>query len=262
MMKITESEKNYIRKIFPSLDFKEKDGNIFLLGKFKFTARFVKKTKRYELLNPNKSYLPDRNLITDSYEIEINFSELLNPYREVKNTDERILDLAKKLGKPPSDLHVYFNPPEQKNKLCLVGYFDEDENIGLTQFMCEVVLPFFYDQSFYERYKKWPRGGFSHGCLGILENYNEKIKKCKNKEEKKELTKKCISLIKMLYTQKLDEKSCKHLVKYLQKKKVKHHWRCIGNRCYSQFIDCHSNAFLGARTLNKNMKKNSLNLYL
>lgn len=259
-MQIKEDEIQFLKEFFPDLHV---NGNI-VSGTLKFVAHFSKKNKEYKLLKWETEAQERDFLIRDSYQIEIDLSSEKNIYREVKNSDGRILKRARDKGIPSSDLHVYDNG-SYENKICLWGYLDENESVSFKQFLCEKIIPFFYDQSFHEKYGTWPRGEYSHGCLGILENYYDICRKTSTPDDL--TTKKCISLMKDIASNNLDKNTWENIKKYLSKKKIKRHWPCIGKnnnyrlrnkKCnWMKFGECHNNAFLGLRILHKQIRSKS-----
>lgn len=205
-MQVKEDEIHFLKEFFPELSL---NGNI-VSGTLRFVAHFSKKEKEYSLLRWN-TQVDIKNLIRDSYQIEIDLSPEKNFYREVKNSDGRILKQARDKGIPSSDLHVYENGAHE-NKICLCGYLDEEKNISFKEFLCDKVIPFFYDQSFHEKNGAWPRGEYSHGCLGILENYYNICRKVE--APNKEVTENCINLMKELANSNLDRNAWENIKKY------------------------------------------------
>jgi hypothetical protein len=260
-MLIKEDEIEFLKEFFPDLYVK---GNI-ISGNLKFVVYFSKRNKEYKLLKWETKAQESNFLIRDSYQIEIDLSPEKNIYREVTNSDERILKRAIAKGVPSSDLHVYDNGT-YKNKICLWGYLDEDKNINFREFLCDKVVPFFYDQSFHEKYGTWPRGEYSHGYLGILENYYDICIKSSTPDDV--TTKKCISSMKDIASNNLDKNTWENIKEYLSQKKIKRHWPCVGknNDCrlrskkcnWIQFCECHNHAFLGLRILHKQIRSKSL----
>lgn len=90
---------------------------------------------------------------------------------KVYEIDERIIAYAQKKNCPPNDLHV--NLPA--GNLCLCPKPQEKLKLAngytLKDFFLHLVIPFFYAQSFFEKFDYWPWGDYSHGDMGILECY-------------------------------------------------------------------------------------------
>ena len=168
-MEITKIDENTILGMFPELTM----SNRILEGTLKFAANFLKDQNSYEILDPKIGNAP----INGEFKIQIDFSKS-NPYREVYETGGKIMQLAEKLNiKNLSDLHVNKTIENGSVKACIAGYLQENQNIGFIRFIFEVVVPFFCDIVVFEKNegKLWPRGEFSHGALGILENYSEQL---------------------------------------------------------------------------------------
>lgn len=250
-------------------------------GTLNFIAEFQKKTKKY-IIYDGLPDLENRYVIRDSYQIELDLFSDINPFREVKEIGGRIKKVANDRGEDTRDLHIYDDNPERSednNKVCLAGYFDEPSELNLKEFICEFVIPFFYDQSFYRDYGIWPRREYSHGCLGILENYYDALQKGESSEEA--YTIQCINYLKELKTDNRDPESMNNLKKLLDKEKIKPNPRCINNRCHfykyeplkpfrnrywgskknplvSNFSSCHHVAFEGLKKLHENVRKYNL----
>jgi hypothetical protein len=265
-MIISSEDKNFISN-FPSLKFE--NGDRLLVGELSFVARYNKKSsKRYVIYDKYSSVIEDKYLICDSYDIEIDLFSV-NIYRSVRETGRKIEKTAE-IRKVTFDyLHYY----KDTQKVCVFGYLDEKQDIGLKEFLGEVVIPFFYDQSFYCKYGKWPRGTYSHGCLGILENYYDNIK---NKRIDKNISTKCINVLKELSSNRSNETDFKNIIHLLHKKKIKPHWNCV--HCgyekikglterrrhrkpkVSNFNLCHREAYKGLKYLQKNIKEFKLTI--
>jgi hypothetical protein len=241
-MKVDERDLLFLSN-FPGLKLKNK---ILLYGKLSFYVDFDRRRRKYIIYNGIPKDASD-NFIHDSYDIEIDLSSV-NIYRNVRETGRKIEKVAVLKGKKYEDLHLY----KDSQKVCLIGYFDENLNIQLQDFLLTVVIPFFYDQSFYEKFDKWPRGSYSHGLIGILENYHDTF----NMEEGEKITKKCLYFLK-----EVGDYGNKHMLsticKLIRKKKIRGHWMCLCKE-RKRFNICHKKAFLGIRLLKKNIRKFNL----
>jgi hypothetical protein len=164
-MKIDSAIKEQIILCYPGLDFKTIDDKLIIEGSFQFRASFDAKTKHY-IINPPAE---DLNTIVDSYQIRI----------EIQNEDDFPV-VYETGGRIPAKSDYHKNPD---GSLCLTGPFDSIGNFPLEIFIDTVVLQFFYDQSFYGKYGSWPRGVYSHGILGLLENYFDNLGRFPNLEE-------------------------------------------------------------------------------
>jgi hypothetical protein len=249
-MLINDDDKKFVNKYFSGLKFVENKKELYLTGTLKFIVKFDKKNKEYFLFkkNINNSFFT----ISDCYDIEINISAK-NVYREVRETKNRILNVARKKGiKNPADLHL--NPDTH---VCVAGYLDEIVDISLTDFLCKIIIPFFYDQSFFEKNNYWPRKGFSHGVLGMLENYYRINFYKYSKIEKIEFTKKCVDLINFIlfinnrqFTNiTISNYQWNYIKKFIMDKKINKKIPCIESSI--KFNECHHEAFKGLIKLRK-----------
>ena len=88
-------------------------------------------------------------------------------------TDDKILKMAKALNKELDDLHINYDksfcltvPQKEKD-------FFEDKRFNIRDYFKNLVEPFLYWISYYERYGKAPWSEYSHGLLGIYEYIGE-----------------------------------------------------------------------------------------
>ncbi|MFA5652319.1 MAG: hypothetical protein WC933_03060 [Candidatus Paceibacterota bacterium] len=262
-MTINDEDRDFISN-FPDLKFKDNDR--ILSGKLSFIVRFDRKSKKYSIYNKAFSATKDKYLIKDDYDIEIDLS-LDNIYRGVAEVGNKIEGFAKAKNINLRDLHYYV----ATKKVCLIGYFDEDKDISLKDFIGKVVVPFFYDQSFFNGQGKWPRGQYSHGYLGVLENYRDVMGANKLNED---ISIKCINILKEIGMGR-EEFVIGNIRHLLRKKKIKSHWNCI--HCgfeklvrrpnerrrhrkpkVSNFRSCHPKALEGLKILHRNIRKFNL----
>ena len=112
--------------------------------------------------------------MTDSYDINISFDRRLPTCPMLPIIQEvggRIELAARRYGITNlSDVHI-----STDGTLCLCApaeahlYFSA--GFALEEYINNLVVPFFYGQSFFERYGTWPWGTYRHGWLGLLESY-------------------------------------------------------------------------------------------
>ena len=251
LMQVTKEDQKFITDNFFSLYFCEQQGKMFLKGRLNFVASFIYENKeiKYKVYNNLGSASNDVNVIHDEYEIEINLSAD-NVYREVRELGGKI--------EPKPSLHI--NP---NYFVCISGYLDEDLYIKFKDFICSVVIPFFYDQSYFKQYGFWPRGEYSHGVLGILENYYEKIYS-NRLNDIDTLTRKCIESIKyVLFKQPKElmnlpesERQWSYINGIISKGKLKNNIKCI--ECNLDFRISHRKAFKGIKLFRQNIYKYNL----
>lgn len=111
--------------------------------------------------------------IQDSYEIEIDFNNA-NLLPTIYNTDNRILNYSKLHKIQTADLHLKPN-----GSLCLChtlqekSFFNADtRKLNVFEFII-LVIQFFYAHSYFEKNKKEPWKGYSHGFFGTIEYLSE-----------------------------------------------------------------------------------------
>ncbi len=243
-MLVKQEDKDLVNNFFPDLYFEEINRDNYLKGKLKFVASFEPSTKDYNIYKDISSIGDKDNVIQDEYDIEINLSAD-NVYRLVKEVGGKI--------KQSPDMHI--NP--HNGTACVAGYLDEDNDIPFRDFLCGIIIPFFYDQSFFRDNKKWPRGVFPHGCLGILVNYYEKSQK----NDCKELTLKCIEVLRYLNNNNLDHIVWSEIANYLSKKRIKGRWACVcGWGKLESCSNCPPEVFKGLLLLKKNIDKYQLSI--
>ncbi|MCK9293348.1 hypothetical protein M0P25_04695 [archaeon] len=240
-MTINEQDKEFLHN-FPKLKLKKKGA--VLVGRLSFNASFDRRNKKYIIYDNKFDGIGVDNFIHDEYMIEINLSSS-NIYRDVREIGNKIKEISQRKNKDCKDLH--FN--ENSQKVCLMGYFDEREKISLMEFLGEVVIPFFYDVSFYDRCNTWPRGSYSHGYLGLLENYYDNIKKQEDDYDFN-LSQKCIQFLE----QEVNQTTLNKFRFFLNLKKIK---ECIcGSK--KKLGNCHCKATNGFVILKRNMNKFNL----
>ncbi|PIZ44974.1 hypothetical protein COY31_01340 [Candidatus Wolfebacteria bacterium CG_4_10_14_0_2_um_filter_39_18] len=76
-----------------------------------------------------------------------------------------------------TDLRRLHCNPSQRNTACLCVRQEEKEKFppgsNLVVFTENLVVPYLYGLSYFEKFGKWPWGEYSHGGLGVLEYHAE-----------------------------------------------------------------------------------------
>lgn len=172
-MIVRHEDIDWLGQYFPSLAIEmSPDGTIVVTGEFKFRAVYDPKNGRY-LFNPEPGDY-GFGVIEDSYNIMV--TSFPGHFPTVKDLDGRILSFAEKTRANPLDFHVYPRPFFLRNFLCVAGVLDGrrlSARITLKEFVSTILLPFFYDNSYCEKYDIRPRPAYSHMAWGILENFYE-----------------------------------------------------------------------------------------
>jgi len=168
-MIVTEEDRRWVSQNYPQLKFSQECEIVVLEGSFDFVAAYVEQEDRY-VINPNEPDASGLKIIRDSYEVKITLHNEKSVLPKVQEVGGRIKSVAETHGMQLADLHIY---PD--NTLCMVGPFDGRIDLTLPQFLDGPVLQTFYDQSYFEKYGRWIRGQYSHGILGLIENYYDRI---------------------------------------------------------------------------------------
>lgn len=233
---ITSEEIKWLKNNYPGLSFYS-NVSPAIRGLFKFEAVYKKEG--------SKENYP---IIKDNYEIEITLaSNPLSSLPQVRETGNRIAGVIKRLEKTPADLHVNLN-----DTVCLCPYTAEKRKLpngfNLKDFFNNLLVPYFYEQSYYEKHEQWPWGEYSHGELGLLEDYLENRGEGNNIE---------------LITEFIENfKKINFSNSYLQlvkKDKIKGHVICF---CGSgkRIRDCHNSSFRGLWYLKEDIKNNKIKI--
>ena len=118
--------------------------------------------------------------IEDRYKIDINFSEL-SPLPLVREVGGRIQEIAQKKNKTIKDLHI--NDGEIDKGVCLcsrIKAFDyynkfKESDAPTTDFIIELIIPFFYGLSYFDKFNEYPFGELEHGIPGLIKEINNNI---------------------------------------------------------------------------------------
>jgi len=181
-------------------------------------------------------YEPLNKRIQDHYSVEIIMAPSdTSSLPQVKETGNRI----------PKEARRHINPVGQT--CCLGSSFLEEKwfpnGFQFSIFIEEVVIPHFYAQSYFEKYKKWPWGELDHGLMGLLESYPE----IEGEMSRDKLKKILISLSK--------HKEWTMCLEYLKRASdVKGHWGCVHDP-KMKFRLCHPMAFRGLSKLKKDIQR-------
>ena len=106
------------------------------------------------------------NFLEDDYEIRIDFSKEDHfGCPKVFEESGKVAQLAKREGIPVKDLHV--NSDEGSS--CCLGIYPDYRWMSVADFLFDLVLPFFYWQTYRRETGAPPWDGFSHGNDGLRE---------------------------------------------------------------------------------------------
>jgi hypothetical protein len=156
---ISEEEVQWIKEYCPTLTVDK--NRMEVSGSLKFRATYDSSSGFTWLLEQNQS--APGEIIEDTYEIIIS-----------RPKDENKLPILKIIGKDITkniDRHFYTN-----KTACLCGVVERRkyllQNFSFIKYLEQLVVPFLYEQSYYDKYNKWPWGGYAHGAIGIFQSYN------------------------------------------------------------------------------------------
>lgn len=168
---ITEKDRKWVEVYFPCLAF-QGDSPLSLIGILKFDAIYDSEEGQF-IVNPGERVDYHGERIQDSYEVEVIFkASEFSSLPQVYERGGRIDRVAQERRIKRVDLHI--NP---NGAACLCLKTKEKEHLPngfcLPDYIQNLVIPFFYEQSYYEKHSRWPWGEYSHGDLGYLEGYGE-----------------------------------------------------------------------------------------
>ncbi|HUW22398.1 MAG TPA: SEC-C domain-containing protein [Candidatus Bathyarchaeia archaeon] len=191
----TVQNNTFLIRNYPGLTFVTQDR---IEGKLKFSALYDLE-KDIILINPTANS-GNKYYIEDTYSIRIDLPD--NPQYQIPiiyETEGRILAAGRKHGiSDLRDLHVY----KDSGSVCLCPQPQLIERIltgkskNLQLLLDELVIPYFYQQSFFERYGHWPIKNYSHDYPAIFEYYFRE--KNKNGNFNRKLLDSCIISLKSL----------------------------------------------------------------
>src|SRR5258708_26644485 len=200
---------------------------------------FLGEGKPY-IINPPLTQT-ERETIKDSYLLKIEFknSDWSN-LPQVYETSTRIERIARDRKLELPDLHI-----NKTGTVCLCIQPEEEINLpagfNLEDFFNNLLIPFFYAQSYFEKYNSWPWGQYGHGICGLIEWYLKKIDISKSEIED--------------FLENLKKKNVgweKTKVSLHPKVKIKGHHLCICGR-ERKYRDCHPEVLHGLWKLKKDI---------
>ncbi|EKD52682.1 MAG: hypothetical protein ACD_61C00274G0001 [uncultured bacterium] len=237
---LTPEDKSWLTKEHPSLNVGGESDEIVISGSLKFDMVYERDSNRF-IVSP-VSYRGDGYRIKDQYEVKIllqpsNISEL----PQVFETASRITSFAKECNLPLYDFHVN---GDGSVCLCVAGRDQEYflNGFEFKLFVNQLVIPFFYAQTYYQKYRKWPWGEYAHGILGLFERYNEKPAVTKGEFEK------------ILNRIQLVSGWAILAPKFRGENWIKGHTICLCGK-NEKIRKCHSNALAGMRKLKNDLLK-------
>jgi hypothetical protein len=246
-IEINQKDKLWLKENYP--DLKIVNANPCLIkGRLCFDMFYDKNNKVY-FLNPVEDFEPASYRIRDEYEIEILFKKTqFSNLPAVREAGRRIKRTQQIKGFAHSkELHVNENgnaclcPKQAESRILTNGF-------NLQDFLCLMVTPFFYGQSFYAKNGFWAFGDYGHCEIGLLQYYLEV-----RRELDEKLIKDTIEALKIYTSWSL---SCHEFLKNGEMGWAK---PCL---CGAKklFQECHPIAYWSLWLLKQDVKKINLNL--
>ena len=218
---------------------KTSDGRWIIDGSLRIVGRFEKENNTY-VFGEGEEIKKHSNFFDDHFAVQI--EEDKNGFLpDVKDVGGRLEKIRKKLVKSNPDMHFYAS-----GSICIAGPIDvilyKKSKKSFTDFMRELVQPFFYDQLHHENFETWPRGEYLHGVWGSIQNFGRL-----DEDNQKEVFEDLLKVIKIS-----KDPAVMEILEH--KKNVKGHTPCL---CGSKKIlrKCHPELFKGLWTLRKLQKK-------
>ena len=168
MIKYSKEEFDNVKKCFQDLEYLPDHNKIIgkiIIGPCHYIKKEIVQGRFQWIIKPCDE--DQAGMITGEYLIliDLNLKGDCNTGAKVWEVGEKIERLAKSLGKPLMDLHLY---PQDKS--CCLGIKIEDQQISLSSFILNEVYPYFVWQAYYAKYEKVPPcGEYSHGKKGLEE---------------------------------------------------------------------------------------------
>jgi len=240
-LSIKADDEKWLNVHYPSLKIhKGNNSNEEIAGTLNFSMAYQE--GRPYVINPAPDYAEGVK-IQDSYQIRIEFkASEFSDLPQVLETGSRIAKVAQSRNLKLEDLHI--NNPSGAACLCIkpeeAGNFPAGFNI--INFFNYLVIPFFYAQSYFEKYNSWPWGQYSHGNLGIIEWYLQQ------KEFDIQSVNDFLGRLKKYN----NWQTLKQLLE--QKHKIKGHHLCVCGKD-EKFRRCHPEVLQGIWKLKKDIKK-------
>ena len=169
-MNVTNSDIKWLESRFPNLQYEENSQKI--AGELDFCAGYDNETGKVIVGDSTKKA---NRFICDVFEIEICLSLLDgNGWPKVYEVGGRHRQIAKKCNVEIIDLHFH----SDDDTCCLGLKFRDNRSLSIRVFFEELVIPFFYQLSYTEKFgiaasqnDLW--GEYSHGVKGRLEYLTE-----------------------------------------------------------------------------------------
>ena len=239
---ISGEDRKWVREHYPELAFRE-ETPLVLAGTLKFDMLYDPQAEQY-VINPEGVVDLHGERIKDSYEIEVRFEmSQFSSLPQVYERGGRVERVAHKHSLKIIDMHFNVHG-DVCGAACLCLKMEEGkylpEGFKLCDYFQNLLIPFFYAQSYFEKHNRWPWGEYSHEDLGYLEGY-ESI-------DSKESVLECVKLLKKYPRWAEYEKLLK------EKGKLKIHRHYCFCRSGRKIRKCHPRVFQGLCKLKEDIE--------
>lgn len=179
MKHLSINEKKWLNTRFPKLKINETEKGFTLDGDLIVDMFYDESSGGKSIIFPYEDKHSSDQYIYDVYQVRVDYLNI-HFIPEVYETSGRIKAFAQRKNIELPDLHVNY-----LGNLCLCPKPLErvklNDSYNIQDFFTVLVIPFFYSQSYYEKFNRWPWKDYSHGDPGILECYAEYISKVQDK---------------------------------------------------------------------------------
>ncbi len=244
-LRLAIKDLGWLKKYHPLLTADRRvDGVDEIQGNLKFAMSYNNSDNSF-LIGPQAGGQSNGVYVEDEYQIKMTFTSTpSSKLPHVFEVDKKIESFAKGNLIDLPDLHVN---PNGAVCLCVAGaeveYFPS--GFKLSEFINQMVIPFFYEQTFYQRYRHWPWGEYAHGVLGIIEKYGETHSHSREKTEK-------------VFSMVIRSEEKFTLQQMLKKRKnIKGYKKCVcGSK--KKMSECHPGIYVGLSKLKDDLIKLSI----
>lgn len=171
MVPLNKEDFDFLNQFYPGLKACTLKGKSVLIGRIAFSGLYDS-AKGVFILSPDRSHAEDNlNFIVDEYEILIEFPPAELPLVYEIGARQKAM-MEEKRWKDARILHV-----KNGGSICLCARPLEKikfpSGAPFSVFMHNLVLPYFYGLSYFEKNGSWPWGEYGHGDVGTFEYYWE-----------------------------------------------------------------------------------------
>jgi len=155
---IPESEKQWLKDTLPALSINPENSEVS--GELTFTATYDGEAGFTWLVEPGQ--IAPGEVLTATYKIRIKPGKDADDIPTLTVEDDAIEKVL--------DRHFYTSGnaclcgPVEKQRFLKSGY-------SFIKYLDQLVVPFLYEQTYFEKYRKWPWGEYAHGAAGVFQSF-------------------------------------------------------------------------------------------